>query len=240
MTLLEIRQKAAALSGRRDLIKSNGTDNGMDFFITAALRKLDDWQDTPETRANYIATLSAGGLFVSFQNCRVIEEVWISDLDNDNRQELYKRTLRWVIGNFNSSSGTGVPRYYAPNIVRPCPAQLSADLSAYTDVDFLVTESDFGWKGIAVAPPADEDYQLTVKGKWYSKALSAETDTNWWSDQHPHTLLKAVLYEIEGFYRNFQGVVDFGKFMESDLIGIDNNLAEEEASGDNAMEDTTL
>ena len=51
MNLLQIRQKFRTLSGRHDLVESDGSDNGADFYINAGQRHLDRLDETQKSPA---------------------------------------------------------------------------------------------------------------------------------------------------------------------------------------------
>jgi len=237
MILSQIRNQCVKLSGRYDLVKGDGSDDGMNNYIAAAVKLLDNWQETPESMTRYIRLITEGTLFISFTGCRAIKLVEVADSDG-YRDELIPRDLSWIRGRFNSNSATGAPKFWAADWVRPCAEQLSLDTSDYYDVADLVGGNTYDYKGVAVAPAADKTYQLTVHGLFRSNALSVDADKNYWSEIYPLVLIKATLYQLEGMYRNTEGVNDFMRFLKVDLDGIDNSLVEQEIAGINQMENS--
>jgi hypothetical protein len=54
---------------------------------------------------------------------------------------------------------------------------------------------------------------------------------SFWTEVHPSTLIKAALYELEGFYRNTEGQKDYLATLRSDVTGLDNDAVEQELVG---------
>lgn len=66
--------------------------------------------------------------------------------------------------------------------------------------------------------------KIKIYGKFHSKALSSNTDTNYWSENYPNLLVMAALRNLEGFYRNTQGYNDYDRIVKDRLIEIDSDL----------------
>jgi len=240
MQLSEIRSKLVETSGRLELVKGDNEDNGANYYIQSAIRLLDGLQDHPESRGRHFATVASGSYYLTFQNCRVLEEVWVHD--SDGKYELYRRTLRWIknkYGSVASSIQSGLPKYYAPNVIRPSEPQIdnvAVDYAAYHDKDDLLLGDSFGYKGIYFMPPSNASYTMQIIGKWFSKTLTEDTDKNYWSEVHPELVLDAALNILEGLYRNTEGWKDYLLTLQFKLRGIDHDLVDEESSEGDEME----
>ena len=51
--------------------------------------------------------------------------------------------------------------------------------------------------GIVFNPPADSAYTMEVSGRFYTRALSADTDTSYWTVNYPSMLTSAAVYLAE-------------------------------------------
>ena len=66
MNLLQMRTKSRELSGRFDLVNSDFSDNGMDFFINEGRKFLDRLDETQKSWASCFRILTVGQFSVSF------------------------------------------------------------------------------------------------------------------------------------------------------------------------------
>lgn len=251
MDYKDIREKFVKLSGRYDLIKTNKTDNGADFFINAGQRFLDRMQGSGKMQARYTAALAVGQILVYTAGLRAIKGVWISN--SDGMSSLTVATLeqlREYYGQKLSEVDQGTPAYYAPAVLRPYPdTATAASLTGLYDTEDLIlytsTPSITGhwtYNGIVVMPPSDQARTVQIWGLFYSPTLSATlagstwTQTkSFWTEQHPEILLKASLYELEVFYRNSEGAKDWQAAMGLDITGLDHDFVEEEMAGESQM-----
>ena len=80
MNLLQLRQKFRSESGRFDLVNSNGTDNGADFYINEGSKHLDRLETVEKSLAYNYSKLTTGHYFISFPYCRAVQEVWVFNL----------------------------------------------------------------------------------------------------------------------------------------------------------------
>lgn len=213
MTLLEIRQAFVKRTGRWDLVKADkATDNGADFFIMAGQRFLDRAQDLPENNGDFIKNVVSEDCSLSFKDCRVVTKVWVAQDsgDNEGQSELLKKDMSWMRKSYSASVpaiNAGQPAFYALLSQRLAPSQYElTDISGYSGVGYLVTGSNYGYRGIYFMPPANAIYTMHVEGKWYSAALDKDDDESVWSVEHPEALIVAATLMLEVFYRNREGV----------------------------------
>ena len=214
MALIDIRTKFIDLGGRNDLVVDTDdyVDNGADFFITSGQRLLEGLIDTPQTNAKYEKALTIGDTTLTFQNCRAIEEVWLSDTD-DGVSILKEVSHNDILEAFPelSSEDEGTPAYYAVDVVR-----------------VIGTEGTESVKGIIFMPPTDTAYTMVIKGEFGLKLLSGDNDINYWTEKYPEILVMAALYMLEVFYRNTEGMRDWLASIMLSIDGIDKSVVAEE------------
>ena len=221
MNSQEIRIQFAKLSGRYDLINSNNTDNGADFFLNAGQRWLDRKINHKKSRARYFEEVAAGTWYVKMQTLRVAEEVWIND--SEERWELDRKAWNWLHNEFPdliSSTDRDDPLYWSP-------AELRGE--EITDIDAqgsffnyaLAYDDNEEYSAIIILPPPDVSMVVEVVGRFWTPTLTGETMETYWSIQHPDILLTAALYKLESFMRNTAGAKDYLFALGEDVIDLD-------------------
>lgn len=193
MNLKEIRELFVKHSGRYDLVKdtTNWEDNGADFFINEGQRLLDRKADISKSDAIIEKTLKAGQRLLKLDNCRVIEEVFLTK-DNDEVVFLKKVNYLDFKEEYEGKDEPGEPEEYSD-----------------TDLRFgRANKGSAKYKGILIGPKPSKDYSISVRGKFYSLSLKEKDDYSFWTMEHPMTLVHASMYAIESFYRNTQGMSD--------------------------------
>lgn len=245
-----LRKKFCEMSGRYDLINSDYTDNGADFYINAGQARLDRMQNTGQMKAKYVKQVAAGTIKVYVAGLRSVHKVWagnsteeLIELSNAGTVEYLRSLYEKQLGDIDQ----GTPAWFAPAILRPFPdSSTSTSLSGYYDIDDLqlhaTVPDHFTYSGIVIAPPPDSTYYISVYGTFYSPTLSATllagtwTQTkSMWTEVHPSILLKAALYELESFYRNTEGAKDWNNALMVDVTGIDHDFADQESYDINQM-----
>jgi len=85
MSLLEVRTQLIKITGRYDLVVDavDYADNGADFYINAGQLWLDRRETHKKSFSRVFETVSAGEWYLTFQLCRAIKEVWISNSDGE-------------------------------------------------------------------------------------------------------------------------------------------------------------
>ncbi len=236
MDLVTLRQKAAELSGRYDLVvdTTDWADNGMDFFINNAVRFLDRMSDTPKSVSRIFEELAANAWYFEFTLCREIHSVWINN--TEGRSQLTRKDYPDLLEDYSgliSETDSGTPLYYCPNSLRN---------QDDTDIDTLgvffnrVLDDSQAYRGIIILPPPDESIVVEVKGLFYSAVLSNDSDENYWTLMHPDLLIMATLYEIEIFNRNSEGMRDWLGALNVKIDSIRKDLISEEVFDVNQME----
>jgi hypothetical protein len=230
MNLIQIREKFRSLSGRFDLVNDDFSDNGADFFINGGQKFLDRLDETQKSWASCFRFIEVGLYAASVPNCRAIKEVWAAT--TSARWQLEKVSLQDLIAGYltgmPSSRTSGTPLYYSPAFTRYVPQDLSA-------ADF---ESFIGWVDIASGDahlyntvllnvPTSARLVLEIKGLFYSKELTEDTDENYWSVAHPNLLIMSAMRQVEVFNRNTQGVNDWTNAITSEMSQLGMDLVEE-------------
>lgn len=85
-------------------------------------------------------------------------------------------------------------------------------------------------------PPLDNTLTIQVEGLFQSDPLVSDTDENFWSTNHPFTLVHAALLKLEELYRNTEGVKDWTAAVERVTVPLNMDLIEEEMSDISEME----
>ena len=241
--LLEVRKRVARESGHHELVANYAggdyADNGMDDYIRAAARFLDDKFQYDKSEAWFYKKLTSGQSEVTFRNNRIIKEVWVNS-SGGNRTKLQRLTLNEMreeyVKDTLAGEATGVPKYWVPAILGLAPEQLDEDEASFlaeglTDYDLIMFGDHYPHKGIYVMPPTDDTITVEVLAEWYSLELCDDEDVSFWS-QHPEILAMATRREIEiHLHRNTTGAQDFERPIMDRLNDLYKNLIAEEVSG---------
>lgn len=225
MNLKDVRVLFRTRSGRYDLVNSDDSDNGADFFIQSAVRKLDRMITHVKSEATAFGALSSGDFYHVFQRCRSIKEVWVSDATS--RTQLKLLTPIEFYTEFAAPKSTidvGRPAYYTPLNLR------ATDVTAFESIaQFLqyVRPDDELYNGV-VFNPANGSYVIEIKGLFDSKALECDLDTNFWTENFPDLLIIAAMYKLEVFHRNRQGAKDWQDSIVEELAAIEMDMIEQD------------
>ncbi len=230
MNLREIRTKFRDLSGRYDLVNDDFTDNGSDFFINAASKWLDKALETTKSWASYMAIVSAGTWYVQVPSARAFKEVWITT--DEGKWQLTKKRLQDLIAAFytelpaNWTNGT--PEYYSPTITRYIPEDVTpATLATFATYVGVISPTDYEYNAIILSAPVDRDTLVEVIGLFYSKEMTLDGDTNFWSVAHPLLLIEAAIRQTHLVSGNkpMLDVIDRG--LDGDITRLDKDLVEQ-------------
>ncbi len=78
MNLREIRQQFKIASARYDLVNTDGSNNGADYYINCGQRFLDSQIDTDQSEATHSVALGASQFSVALQYARSIKAVYLT------------------------------------------------------------------------------------------------------------------------------------------------------------------
>lgn len=199
MNYAELKALFAEVTGRHDLLNGNGALS-LEAILDGGKRLLDDRYGAPDAMKTYRVDISSGGyLLTGIELLRVPKSVFATSASV--RALLKYKDIEWLRYHYNSAPTNiqyGTPLFYSlmPNL----SPQLS-DLSGatYDDWDTLVNNPE-GKAGIIVMPPANQTYTIAIDGLFYSKKLTEDEDTNYWSVCYPHEYVKAAQLYHEMVY----------------------------------------
>lgn len=245
MKLLAFRQLFRTESGRYDLVDSTGVDSGANFYINAGQRHLDRMMDNNSSIGRRFIDIVDGDWLVQFQSCRSILEVWCQGTTSGGDvkrlpvekvesgiEGLLGVDRRTLIENYtalHSDITGGWPLYYTPAQLRLMVDEdgLSGGIGGFMGV---LSDGYQTYNGIVLRPPANDNYSIEIVGNFYTMELSNDTDSSFWSDQHPDILLMATQRHLEIMQRNRQGVADWDTAIADEITGIDMDAAKEESA----------
>lgn len=236
MNLGEIRSKFITLSGRDDLVNSDDSDNGANFFINAGQRMLDRKIDFKKSSGVLYKPLAVDGWYVSVEDCRSVQDVWIND--DEGRTQLTKRSLEWLKTEFPdliSATDSGTPEYWGISNLRGIDIKHMNSVGSF--LNFMVPDSiDDNITGILILQPTSEALVVEITGKFYSPRLVNDEDTTYWTATHEMELVWAALYELEVSYRNTEGANDWLGAVTMALIDIDKDTVDQDNAQVDQME----
>jgi hypothetical protein len=245
MEYWEIRKKFIEVSGRYDLINTDWTDNGADFYLNMGQKILDRSLDEKKMLAQYPFELTIGNNIVKTLGLRAIKEVWIANVDG--RAQLTYAPIELLKSAYAKEAtllDNGLPLYYSPAIFRPFPDELTTTTGLYNVEELLLSGTHYTYNGIVIMPPADGTYTVTILGLFYSPTLSATlVGTTWtqtksyWTENEPETLLEAALTRLATFAGNITSAKEHKEAMFEDLRGLDFDIVAETLVGDMEMGD---
>ena len=245
MTLSEIRELFVELSGREDLLQNDSVVSA-DLYINEGSKELDRRLFGGKTLASYTTDIAAGQILVFIPNCRLIKEVWL--FTPTDKVQLTKADSLVEMKTYYSEPKSGLtpsePFVYYPISGRHYPSTVptvtpggAVDLSQIWAVEDLITSSSEGYSAIIISPVPDlATYTIRVEGAFYSDALTDGDDVNYWSINHPLTLVKAALYKMEQTYRNTEGAKDYDAAITGVLTQLNSDWIEEEIADIDQME----
>jgi hypothetical protein len=230
MNLLQIRTKFRQLSGKFDLVNADFSDNGADFFINEGSKFLDRLSENQKSWASAFRFIEVGKYSASIQYCRAIKEVWAAT--TTARWQLEKKSLQELLNDHllstPSERTTGEPAYYSPTLTRYIPEDLSAeDFESFIQWVEIPSGDAHEYNTILLSAPTDQKLLVEIKGLFYSNALIADEDKNYWSVNHPFLLYMAAMRYVEVSNRNTQGVNDWDRAIAKDATDIGMDLVEE-------------
>lgn len=228
MDLLEIRTQFVKLSGHFELASTDGnyTDAGADFYIHAGQDFLDRRKEFWKRAAVTYRELAIGEWYCEFERCRLVEKVWVNN--TTGRSQLTKKSILWLYNEYQSplsAMENGTPEYYCPLNLRMVDYGDKDSLGEFFNAADVSTNDT---RGLLILSPPDEKVVLEIHGQFYSTYLERDTDTSFWSVNHPDVLLLAALYQLEVLYhRNTQGANDYLLQLDRILDDLDKDVVEE-------------
>ena len=230
MNLLQLRTKFRSLSGRFDLVNTDFTENGADFFINEGRKYLDRLDETQKSWASCFRFVEIGKFSASFPYCRAIKEVWAAT--SEERWQLEKKSLQDLtagyLANLPGERNTGSPLYYSPAIARYVPENAEAgDIEAFAGFTDVEAGSYHDFNSVVLSVPVSQKIMLDIRGLFYSMELTEDTEKNYWSEVHPMLLIMSAMRQAEIINRNTQGVNDWTNAITVELRQLGMDLVEE-------------
>lgn len=240
MNLLQIRQLFKKLSGRFDLVNTDDSDNGANFFINEGRKYLDRLDETQKSWGICYRFLDVGFWAVQFPLCRAIKEVWVAS--TEERWQLEKKSLQDIMTAYLTEPvglrSAGDPEYYSPCVTRYIPDNAAVtDLEAFVGFVDVLSGNHYGHNCIVVNVPPDVKLMVEVRGLFYSTELVNDTDENYWSAAHPMLLYMSAMRQIEIANRNSQGVKDWETSIGTEMKQLGMDLVEELIADASEMEE---
>lgn len=225
-----MRTKFRELSGRFDLVNSDYSDNGADFFINEGRKFLDRLDETQKSWASCFRLLETGHFSVSFPYCRAIKEVYVASISG--RWQLEKKCIQDMIEGYltglPSSREVGTPLYFSPCITRYVPENATiADIESFIGYVEIPAGSAHEYNSIMLNIPTSERLTVIISGLFYSAELVEDTNTNYWSEVHPMLLYMSAMRQVEIVNRNTQGVNDWTNAIMVEMKQLGMDLVEE-------------
>ena len=169
-------------------------------------------------------------MFIEPTKHAVVTVDWTYDPAQTERQEITAHfiasdgTLEVVIGNSHFVETDGITQYVLEsdtpfNMVWFGPEQHPGDSTgvlSYWSVKSIGTHGD-----VIIMPPAIEDYDVRAFGDFSTPTLTYDTESNWWTIEHPEIVVNAAraIYERQG-HRNVSGATAFEEYCEGELARI--------------------
>lgn len=236
MILSEIREKFVQFSGRKDLVNSDDSDNGANFFINAGQRTLDRKIDFKKSSGRLYEELSASSWYFKFDGCRSLDQVWVND--SEERWQLERKDLDWLHNKYPdliSDTDEGDPLYWAPASLRGM--DITDIIAQGTFFNYALAEAaNEEYSGLVILPVPDVAVVVELWGKFYSPELTSDASESYWSVVVPETLIMAALFRLEIMYRNTEGANDWAAAIDADLRDIDKDTVHEENFNVDQME----
>jgi len=233
MNLKEIRNQFVELSGRHDLVDVEVPVTA-NMLINSGSEYLDRKSAMQKTYATCYRFLGISGWNVQIPFCRAVKEVWVAN--TTSRWQLEKYPLQDLLTGLMTEKvtllETGVPLYYAPVLTRVV-GNIPIEINNY--IDYIVSQGN-NFNAVLILPPSDAKTLVEVRGMFYSDKLSADSDSNLWSEVHPTLLIMAALRSLEIFQQNPDRVRAWEATISNEMAAINMDLVEEQIAEVSEME----
>lgn len=100
MSLIEVRTLFGEISGRGDLVDSDGSDLGADVYLNAGVKFLDQLYDAPGQEKTHVVQPANNTDKINLQYCRYIESVWASKPSDNQAYEVDRKSLSYMRGKY--------------------------------------------------------------------------------------------------------------------------------------------
>lgn len=245
MDYQEIADILVKESGRYDLVKEDGSDNGLLRFVNSGQRMLDRKSNHFSSEARSYMTVTEGDYYFVVPECRVIESVWLLDQPagiGALRYPLIKTTWDDIQIRFNmlaSELTKGKPNEFSIGSFRlsPDPRKTYAEnVEVFAGFVDGFANPNFDYNAILFGPASDGDYGFQVVGKFYTPKFDSQITETFWSVQHPEALIASARFWMEVANRNTEGRRDWEGIIQDYLTdlekeNIEQSIIEEQIMG---------
>lgn len=235
MQLSEIREKFIELSGRYDF-EGNTKSH---FYINAGVRLLDRMSRFSHSSARSFRKVPAGARAIVLSDCNDVETVFVQRVDSRTQiTYLDEELFRELYPQAPSNRPTGDLTCFTVTSLRHSPELLDVNADDFeVPADMAVVAPDYYNRLLmSFGPALQEELVLEIKGAFYSRHMTEDSDKNIWSVQFPDLLLKAALYQLEVSYRNTEGARDWMAAISLDIDNLDKDSLEPRVRDINQME----
>lgn len=238
MNLKAFRKFLVTQAGRYDLVNDDFSDNGIDSFIIAGSKYLDNLNETQKSWGVSYQNLAIDEISISLPYCRAIKEVWAIS-STEGRWEVEKKDFKDLMDEYlaalPSEMESGTIEYYSPCITRIIPS--TTTLSSYQENLSYISVAGNEYNGILFNVPTSEAISIMVSGLFYSNPLTSDTSSNYWTDEHPILLYMSTMRQIEIITGTTQGLKTWEASIATEMRLLGMNLIEEEIAKIDRMED---
>ncbi len=206
MTLYDIRQQFVKATGRFDLVNSDGSDNGADFFIRQANRILYSTLKILKHLSTYELSLPIGVKAVRMPEHTELRRVDLIFSTTERRNLVYRNKTRFF-SMFNKTATIVYP-------VDPFEPETFEDRGTptyYTEVSVNELEGTNQYlKPLAIYfnCPLEKEATLEVEG-YFIESLIDDADENALTNLAPMALVFKAAYFMEVYFRNTEGAKDW-------------------------------
>lgn len=232
--LFGIRKKLVDLTGHFDLVtdahEGDYSDRGANYFINAGQRWLERTMPRVNNPAWLIQSLAANANQITFNNARLIREVWLKSSEDvripidqvsywEMRRREYNATYTPTEVNCYASVPIGVNQW-----------QWGEDLGS--DYSWLQQSQYWPTRSILLWPAPAEAVTVEVLAEWRSVDFVNDSDITSWSVEHPDMLIKAArMCMEEELHRNETGKAAFERTLIGEVQKVYHGLVAEQSSG---------
>ena len=217
-----LEDKMTALSTLQDLFRESTGRKGMsdsrvNYFINAAIRRLNESQGITQQVVLEEYTLTAEAYQVQVTNAFAIKSVFIESLTAESYSELPYLPFESFQPRYPEAEETtiGVPSYW------------SYERTMQTSERTI---------NVILMPPAAVERELRLYISRTFAALSDASDSNVWTVTWPDLVILMSMYVLEVHYRNFEGAKAIWADIQEQLLDIDKRVVERDMNLGNVME----
>jgi hypothetical protein len=231
MDLVGIRKQFRDISGRYDLVNTDLSDNGANFFINEGSKWLDRKVETSKSWGSYPILKVAGSWYIQVPYARAFKEVWMTT--TEGRVQLKKKRLQDLFTDYftdlPASWVNGTPEFWSPALTRLIPEiKTPAEIASLDDYIGVITPISHEYNTVMLNVPVDQSTMFEIVGLFYSRFFTADTDENFWSQVHPLMLIQASILQVHTVSGNRVMMKNFVENLTDQLRDLGMDLVEQD------------